>query len=106
VLGAAVANAPDPWSTTPKLGWEIRVIGESGCVREGCSLTVGVPETAFAADWNCWNIEMLGGFITLQIDGMIRRGETSERAVKLLTQPFQQRNEIAVLILDKSTIWL
>lgn len=45
VLGGAVANAPDPWSATVKAG-------------------AGVPETAFAADWNCWNIEMLGGFIT------------------------------------------
>lgn len=45
VLGAAVAKAPDPWSATVKTG-------------------AGVPETAFAAAWNCWNIEMLGVFIT------------------------------------------
>jgi hypothetical protein len=75
-------------------------------MREGCSLTAGVPDTAFAAAWNCWNIEMLGGFITLQIDGMIRRREIFEQAVKPLTQPSQQRNETVVLLLDKSTIWL
>jgi len=103
VLGAAVANAPDPWSATEMVGWEICVIR---CVREGCSLTEGVPETAFAADLNSWNIESLGGFITLKIDRMIRRGEIFERAVKLFTQPFQQRNETVVLIFDKSTIWL
>ena len=75
-------------------------------MREGCSLTTGVPETAFAEAWNCWNIEMLGGFITLQIDEMIRRREIFERPVELLTQPFQQRNETVVLIFHKSTIWL
>jgi hypothetical protein len=29
VLGEAVANAPDPWSATVKVGWEIRVIRDA-----------------------------------------------------------------------------